>query len=292
MTISPVNGIYEQYQSGKITLEKATNLLLEELYKSSYYFGISKKNEEIFCGFFVWIHQHIPSVILKFNNTRCSFLTYFTAVMRLYFKDWMRHCLKRQTTRDIVDTYFQENQTYTTDIFCAEPKPEYEAKRHIIFHTPLTALQKKTILILALKSFQFMNHEQLDLIPCLTGISSECFYAYINQLNLITEKNKKNFNKFCEQLNTSYITCKRCIAEMENLDSKQSQYYYLSQKLAKHQKRLELKQQLYEQHRQRCIPKNAAIEQVLHLSKGSVKRILRTAELRIQKIQQSLTIIN
>ena len=48
MTISPVNGIYEQYQSGKITLEKATNLLLEELYKSSYYFGISKKNLKVF----------------------------------------------------------------------------------------------------------------------------------------------------------------------------------------------------------------------------------------------------
>lgn len=285
--------IYQDYKAQRITQEQAVSKLLGEIYKSPVYYQIQKLNEDDIGDFVVWIHKYIPSILERYDESKSAFLTYFTTAIRLRSKSWHRLNAKRKILSNTLDVhqYAEVASLAVKDGFeLSEPAVEYCGSTELepALKKPLAPKDAQFILILALKSVNFLSNTMLEKLPYIIGISPEQFETYLKTINESVHTKLKNFIHAETQVNSSYILCQQYLTELTLLDYKQQQFFLVEKQYQSRCKSLAR----WRQQRQKCLeklkPSDAAIEELLELPSGTVKRVLNNAELRVAALQELL----
>ncbi len=289
MSISKVNSIYESFKKNKITKEKSIILLMEEIFKSPHYYEISKFNEDQRSDFILWSYKGINSLIDNYNDSSSSFLTYFTSTIRFLAKTWKKLYTREKTKQFVLDAFHDEEILEKESkgyIYVSEPAMQYGRKN--LYPLNLSPTHKKTLLILALKCYPYLTINHINKIPYLVGISPDEFSKYMGAIEEKTKKNKENFNIADGKLGYTFIKCRQCINELNNMDDNINQYYIVQNDLEKHKKLLEKKRINYYRMKRRIIPKNTTIDAVLNLKQGTSSRLIKRAQSSLFDIKRIL----
>lgn len=290
MYVSNANGIYERFEKGEITKERAASMLIGEIFASPRYYGLQNFSEDQRSDFLIWMHKNITGILGGYRKSKSSFLTYFTIVTRFQTKSWKRMHAKRQAMETTVDEYLQEAHAETEWTYAAEPEIPYCGAEdgQTDGAKALSGEQRRTLLVLALKSYPFLRPEHIERIPGLAGIEPEAFAKYTEAIYAATSKSVQQYQEADGKLTSSYMKCKQYKSELQMLDPAASQYRIVSKNLEAQHELLRKRRSAHAVRIRRMMPRNIAIDRALDYPPGTSSRILKNAEKRIHEIRRIL----
>ena len=71
--------IVSDYKSGRISIQQASNALMEILFTHKYEFGLAGFDEDTFSDFLVFMRERFESILVKYDPGLSDFMTYLTA---------------------------------------------------------------------------------------------------------------------------------------------------------------------------------------------------------------------
>ncbi|MBO5137191.1 MAG: hypothetical protein J6B81_01650 [Spirochaetaceae bacterium] len=281
---------YNNYLNQKITIEDFCLYLLEEIYKTPKFFTCCKMEEDCFSEFLLWIHKSLPSVVKRYKISASSFQTYFTNTIRLQTKSFLRFWMKKKAFELVLDNHNEEEKLYdppaAEEMIMAEchadsflSKKENKARKNV-------NLQAKTLLILALKNYPFLNNNHIEMLPKMTATDKELFYNYLTILEQRQSKNMQRYKEAEGRVNHTYVKCKQYENELKNLDPDTIQHQVVQKQLETSRRLLSIRRKQMELYTRRLRPKNSVIADVLNEDRNFVARALLNAEKNLGSIKE------
>ena len=294
MKKSNVNQIYNQYISKEISLEKTSDLLLLEIFNNQFYYYNSQvlctdSNNDEFNEFIVWIYKKLPKLILNYKSERCTFLTYFTNIIRFYSKTYKRSLIKSQKREEVIIE--KENidkliYTYpTTDYMkVSEDTIEYgnNTKKKQL---ELKDKQKKILLFLAIKFSHFMTTSELEQLQQIIGIPENKFYNYIIEIKEMVQKHYEKFESEKDKLTDKCISLQQKELELMNLNQSSYLYQQTKSEIETKKKIINNKRKKLKGLEYKILPKKSDIIKVLGIKRGNMDTLLRNLENKLDEIK-------
>ncbi|AEE16964.1 hypothetical protein [Treponema brennaborense] len=282
MPPSSVNSIYAQFIAHRFNREQTVSLLVTEIFRMPQHYGLASFSEDLKSEFFVWIYKYVPHLLERYDPEKSSFYTYMTTAIRMYTKSWKRVCAKTAAKTTILDAYCLEmNEEWQMDV--ADQEPIYTAKNTIRAKTngtpaSLSERQKLTLLVLLLKSVHDITYAHIRKTADATGVPVRTIETYVQALAPVLEFKRKRRTQLIEKKNSAYILAKQYELELENMNNTGDTQYLLVEKKLETQRNAFKKTLARLETAGSIAPSNSAIERLLGLTAGTVRRILKKAQ--------------
>ncbi len=277
--LKKMNDLYNKYEEGLLSSNQLSKLVVECIYLEPHKFGIANMEQDYKNDFMVYLLQKMEYFISKYSKSISVFSTYICAITHNLRITWFREFYHSVAHSESVKYYIEsEEKTYEL----AEHEYPYIEQKEKKEYTNLSKREIITILVLALKSFYYLQDSHIEHISNITGIPIEKIEELIHKIKLTADKKCLKQTKELQKVNNSYIKMNRFRIELMHVDTNSS--------LAKHFEKSHLfytkkwKDTLKRYNTAPPLkPSNAQIGKILQIKEYKVYQILRECKEREEK---------
>ena len=267
--------MYESYEKGELNLKEFIDKIIEAIFLEPHRFGIGKLDSDLKSEFIVYLLEKLQTYIIRYSKKLSIFSSYIISLIYNLKKAWIREFYHKQAHKQSINYYIgAEEPKYVL----AEHDYAYneEAKAHKQ-HINFSDKDKLIILLLALKSFYYLEDSHISHVSKVTGIPINDIHELIHNLSLLCEKRRIINTKKREKLNSSFIKKNRFSLELMNIDRDSSLAYNLNRSYVFHAKQWKNNLKLYNE-APAVKPSNANIAELLQIKECKVYHILKDSK--------------
>ncbi len=287
-------------------LELAVRELGAFLYVGLKRFRIDYLTEDSRSDFIAWLYPRLSGIVRNYNESRSSFNTYITWVIRLSWRTFWRNQYSKDACQRVLETEAfttllsveadqsnaQDWNSCTVDTgedygdSSGNEKPPDTAMKAVKTvkgekgvsskrSAKKQEMEARKVFLLACKAGNFLDESAIEKIAKHTGYDEEYIRSTIAIIQNRCKKKRDRMQYAREQQNTCYIRAQKCLFEMKYLDRGTTRYDSLEKEYRYCVNRLErLKAQSGRQIRS---PSNRFIAATLGMSRGTVDAALAAA---------------
>ena len=290
-----IEDVIQQYISKKITLKETIDKTIEKIFRNMPYFGIQEMDEDDKSDFITSVYTRLEQVIKSYEPDKSSFRTYLRGFVHSYYLSWTKQKFKKQANISAIEDYVTEEYEF----FAADVEEEYtaevdkkathqeslEVKKKL--QTSLKKIPDSTkLMILALKSANFIQPAHIHKLHLLTGIDEQKIFNMFLQLQGSLYKKKRMYAQQKELQNQSYILKKRSLLLLEKANKDSFLYRSLKKAVKFHDKRWRLNTEKLKNSKL-LTPSSSEIARILGLQNSVVRRIQQLAQNHALGIKQT-----
>lgn len=291
-----IDEIPEKIQKGIYSYEKATWLLLTELYTNARKFlGVTPDDDEK-SEFIIFLQPKIKPLIDRYKPDSSPFSAFFYTYVSNTFISWKRRKLRENYNFSVVlanqeefyaeqvDAYEKSesekifevsdsagaensiNQKYAQEFLAKKPEEHTCINR---LWPGKTSKQKK-LTVLALKNCFYIRDQQVAGISRFCGYPEEILHQKIDELCKKLEKKVAKRKAFIKKRDSSYFFHKKYAMILANMSSSAAFYQKILKKYNFHTAAWQNKRKALENNRLRICPTNKAIAEIVGMSERQV----------------------
>jgi hypothetical protein len=292
--------IIQQYLEKRITSKEAADKSIEKIYKNMSYFGIHDIDEDDRSDFITFFYSKLEQIIQFYNPTKSSFRTYLRGSISSNLMTWKKVKYKLQAKERVVEDYVIDEYTlniadieneYVTDQSDCNFEPDNSVQVQIPseMKKKLNSFCKKLpestkLMILALKSVNYINQSHIHKLHQLTGIEEKEILDIFLKLQGSLYKKRLLYSQQKEYQNRSYILKKKSMLLLEKTSENSYFYNSLKKAIEFYDKRWKFNTERLKKSRL-LTPSCAEIARVLGLEANIVRRIQHFAQEQLSDIQ-------
>lgn len=279
--LNDLNQQYIDFETGVLTKDQLAKSIIETIYIEPHRFGLANMESDHKNEFMIFLLVRIQDYITRYSKSISTFSTYICGTIFNLRKSWFREYYHKVAHTKSVQYFYESEENYEI----AEEEPEYTYTKK---YNQLSKKDIIIILVLALKSFYYLEKHHIMYISQITNIPVNTIYELIHKITLTADKKCQKHTEEFNKLNKSYIKKHRFRIELMHIDS--------SSILAHH---LEKYHQFYTNKWKDCLkrynsapplkPSNAHIAKVLQIKEFQVYQIIKECKERNSK---NLPLIN
>ena len=174
--------LYENYVNGFINSKNLTNKIIESIFLEPQRFGVTIMDSDQKSDFIIYLLQKIEPYILRYSKELSLFSNYIISLVYNLRKSWIREFCHTSAHKQSITYYIESEEP---KYVLAEHDYAYnEQNDKNISYDNLTSRDKITILVLALKSFFYLEDIHIAHISNVTKISQNDIHELIHNLSL------------------------------------------------------------------------------------------------------------
>ena len=272
--------LYENYENSTMDKKQLTNKVMECIYLEPKRYGMGKLTPDQKSDFMVYLLQKIETQIARYSKNIALFSTYIITFIYNLRKTWIREFFHEEAHKQSVH-YYVESENESNSYILAEPDYAYnkDLPTENEIQEKLSNRDKYTILVLALKSFYYLEDNHIEQIAKITEISKDTIQELIHTLSNLCEKKIDLDSKRREKLNSSYIKKNRFSLELMNVDHNSSLAYHLKKAQVFHTRQWKKNLKHYNES-PALKPSNANIAATLNIKEAKVYQLLHESRKR------------
>ena len=304
--------IVTDYKSGRISIQQASNALMEILFTHKYEFGLAGFDEDTFSDFLVFMRERFESILVKYDPGLSDFMTYLHSVINMTAYWWkkMSH-LKMENSiccqylcieESFISADFSPDES---DFYVEEPLPDnkislYKLKKTVSQNLqikspshgrkrPLTRERVGEILsTLALKTCHDITPDFIDFVAKVNGIDRSAFEETVEKAELSIRLKVDRIKKLERKRNYSYYYRKKKILSGKNL-KKADSGLSVDEVFNIHDTRWRKSIEDLDKLKPNLVPTNLTVAELLGISPRKVTALLEEAEQRADEIRDFLS---
>jgi hypothetical protein len=257
-----IEDLPEAVASGKLTKEKASLIIWEEIYKNPKVFGLYNFTEDQKSDFLLEMHKHFEELFEKFIPGNIPFKNFITGCLSNYKLQFLKKQVQKEAERRSIDTFLRTkteediqkyNNIILEDNFSSlnEKKSRTFSKLEKNKRNSYDKRDKRsaelTTLILMMKACKDIDDNTIDAVSSFTEIDRNLLCEKIQELKeSISRKNETNL-KLIKKRNNAFFFHRKYMQEMtcttneRLLESLKERYEKQTEKWKAHNERLSVR---------------------------------------------------
>ncbi len=304
--------IVSDYKSGRISIQEASNALMEILFTHKYEFGLAGFDEDTFSDFLVFMRERFESILIKYDPSLSDFMTYLHSVINMTAY-WWKKMSRLKLENSICCQYLCIEENFISadfspdesDFYVEEPLPDNKITLYRLKKTTSRNLQIKSpsherrrpltrehigeiLSVLALKTCHDITPDFIAYVAKINGMEKAAFEDTVEKAELSIRLKVDRIQRLERKRNYSYYYRKRkllCGKDREKADSGLpfDEVYHI------HDTRWRKTIADLEKLKPNLVPTNLTVAELLSISPRKVTALLEEAKERADEIRDFLT---
>lgn len=218
----------------ELTVREGASGILKEIWENKVRLGLSGMSEDEFSSFLIHIHPRIETMLRNFNPKAGPFQSFFLRSLKFQKIAWRREQFSRQALEDglLLTCAMEREETQelynieeaSLSVESAEPGGSAGEAIRLLSHAVQSPReirdrqsQREAILVLALKSAQFITDGMTRRISETTGIPLKKLYGMLDMARESMRKAGERKESFTSSRNEAWLKSRRFMLEKERL---------------------------------------------------------------------------
>lgn len=221
--------LYEAVNLKQISIKEGIRIIIVNIFKSPFFFGINRIEKSDFGDFIIFIYPKISNIFQTYDPNKASFVTYIQTIVRMQYKSWQKHQFLEQTTQEYIKEY--SCVEITQDNHCVNDIEFQYFNKKV---DPKLKITSEAIIILALKASYYLTEKNIKKIAMATSISEEEIWTYKKQADETIKNKIERKNYISMHRNIAYYNLKKYKLQMKLTTDKTSIFYLNTEKAYKY----------------------------------------------------------
>ncbi|MDR1388542.1 MAG: hypothetical protein LBJ31_01005 [Treponema sp.] len=260
--------LLKAYRLGMISQKDLEERIYVGIREKGDYFHLNLLHGEMRSDYIHWLYPRLKNAIERYRDVGSTFDAYIAALVRFTIREYTSRIKKH---RIMENSWWRCNAEH---YFVKEEEEEYDEK-------PPSIRNKRQVLILILKSYQYLSDHHLEKYAKALKMSKEKLEKMISSLRGKKLRQEEAFRKLCETMHSQYYRCIGFERRLAAFDAGSEAWHKTEKSLALARRRL-----LSIRRRVRVMrteATNREIADIMGISKGTVDSCLFAAKQKLTR---------
>ena len=195
----PLSELYRMYTAGKLERKNLDAGVFKYLLENFERYNVFNGNWELWEEFLSWVYPRLSRAIDQYRDIGSSFDSYITCLIHSSSREYR----SREEDHRIIE--FSCWRARAEEMEVREAEPEYLASEKELVIPK--GVKRKQILLLLLKSYNYVNDEMIEQAARLTGMASAVILFFIEKLKVLRSGYDDEIFSLRERLHSQHYRC-------------------------------------------------------------------------------------